>query len=195
MSLTDDELDRYARHIVLPQVGGLGQQRLKAARVAVVGAGGIGAAVIPALAGAGIGQLTIIDGDRVDLSNLQRQPILQHGPGRDGQGAPRQPLRHGPQPPCRPDHASASGSTPTTPPSLLAGHHLVIDGTDNFATRLIVSDTCVALGIPLISAAAQQFQGQVALVPRTSLLPLLRRRCFRRRRLRHLRRTWRARRD
>jgi molybdopterin-synthase adenylyltransferase len=77
VALSDDELDRYARHIVLPQVGGVGQQRLKAARVAVVGAGGIGAAAIPALAGAGIGQLTIIDGDTVDLSNLQRQPLFR----------------------------------------------------------------------------------------------------------------------
>ena len=77
MTLSDDELDRYARHIVLPQIGGAGQLRLKAARVAVVGAGGIGSAVIPALAGAGVGQLTIIDGDVVDLSNLQRQPLYR----------------------------------------------------------------------------------------------------------------------
>ena len=75
MTLSDDELDRYARHIVLPQLGGAGQQRLKAARVAVIGAGGIGAAVIPALTGAGIGALTIVDGDNVDLSNLHRQPL------------------------------------------------------------------------------------------------------------------------
>ena len=75
--LSDAELERYARHIVLPQVGGVGQRRLKAASVAVVGAGGIGSAVIPALAGAGVGRLTIIDDDVVDRTNLQRQPIFR----------------------------------------------------------------------------------------------------------------------
>ena len=77
VSLSDDELERYARHIVLPQVGGVGQRKLKAAQVAVVGAGGIGSAVIPALAGAGVGQLTIIDDDVVELANLHRQPLFR----------------------------------------------------------------------------------------------------------------------
>ena len=75
MDLSDDELDRYARHIVLPQIGGAGQLRLKDAKVAIVGAGGVGAGAIPALIGAGVGHLTIIDDDRVELSNLQRQPL------------------------------------------------------------------------------------------------------------------------
>ena len=162
MSLTDDELDRYARHIVLPQVGGAGQLQLKAARVAVVGAGGIGAAVIPALAGAGIGHLTIIDGDRVDLSNLQRQPL--YGTAQVGMDKARLAaqfvMARNPHVGLyaigdRIDSANAA--------DLLAGYDLVIDGTDNFATRLLISDTCVALAIPLLSAAAQQFQGQVAL--------------------------------
>ena len=77
VSLSDAELERYARHIVLPQVGGVGQRKLKAARIAVVGAGGIGSAVIPALAGAGVGQLTIIDDDVVELGNLHRQPLFR----------------------------------------------------------------------------------------------------------------------
>ena len=77
MRFSDDELDRYARQIVLPQIGGVGQKKLKAARVAIVGAGGIGSAVIPALAGAGIGALTIIDDDTVELGNLHRQPIFR----------------------------------------------------------------------------------------------------------------------
>ena len=80
--LTDDELERYARHIVLPQIGGVGQRKLKAASVAVVGAGGIGSAAIPALAGAGVGRLTIIDDDVVELSNLQRQTDLPRRPDR-----------------------------------------------------------------------------------------------------------------
>ena len=162
MTLTDDELDRYARHIALPQVGGIGQQRLKATRVAVVGAGGIGAAVIPALTGAGIGHLTIIDGDRVELSNLQRQPI--YNSGQIGMAKARL-ASHFVM--ARNPHVGVTGIDTALDAAnaaeLLAGHHLVIDGTDNFATRLIVADTCVALGLPLISAAAQQFQGQVAL--------------------------------
>ena len=160
--LTDDELDRYARHIVLPQLGGAGQLRLKAARVAIVGAGGIGAAVIPALAGVGIGHLTIIDGDRVDLSNLQRQPLYRSA--EVGMAKVRLAsdfvLARNPH-----VAVSAIGERidPANARELLAGHDLIIDGTDNFATRLLVSDTCVDLGVPLLSAAAQQFQGQIAL--------------------------------
>ena len=160
--MTDEELERYARHIVLPQVGGAGQHRLKAAKVAIVGAGGIGAAVIPALAGAGVGRLTIIDSDTVDLSNLQRQPLYRT----DDIGQSKAQLaadfvaQRNPHVVVtivaeRVDAASAQ--------TLLANHDLIIDGTDNFATRLLVSDTAVALGTPLLSAAAQQFQGQVAL--------------------------------
>ncbi len=160
--MTDEELERYARHIVLPQVGGAGQQRLKAAKVAVVGAGGIGAAVIPALAGAGVGQLTIVDGDVVDLSNLQRQPLFSSADIGEGKArlaaafvAGRNPFVAVRAVGERVDAANAE--------SLLGGHDLIIDGTDNFVTRLVVSDTAVGLGIPLLSAAATQFQGQVAL--------------------------------
>jgi molybdopterin/thiamine biosynthesis adenylyltransferase len=162
MTLTDEELDRYARHIVLPQVGGAGQQRLKAARVAVVGAGGIGSAAIPALAGAGIGRLTIIDGDTVDLSNLQRQPLYRADQIGQGKALLAAQFVNALNPfvnvvpiACRIDGANAA--------ELLSGHDLILDGTDNFATRLIVSETAVALDIPLVSAAAAQFQGQVGL--------------------------------
>jgi adenylyltransferase/sulfurtransferase len=162
VNLTDAELDRYARHIVLPQVGGVGQRKLKAASVAVVGAGGIGSAVIPALAGAGIGSLTIIDDDVVELTNLHRQPLFRerdagyskadlalqfvHRLNRFVRATPVQ-QRIGPE----------------NAAELLSGHDLVIDGSDNFATRLAVSDACVALSMPLVSAAAVQFQGQVGL--------------------------------
>lgn len=161
-NLTDEELTRYSRQLVLPEIGGQGQQRLKAARVCVVGAGGIGCAVIPALAGAGVGGLTIIDGDSVDLSNLHRQPLYR---SREV-GEPKAALagqfvrRLNPfvavQPIERRIEAGNAGD-------LLAGHDLILDGTDNFATRLAVSDTAVQLGIPLLSAAAAQFQGQVGL--------------------------------
>jgi len=162
VSLSDEELERYARHIVLPQVGGVGQRKLKAANVCVIGAGGIGSAVIPALAGAGVGKLSIIDSDVVELTNLHRQPLFAECDAGKSKAelagafikrlnrfvevVPRQE---------RIDERNAS--------DLLGGHDLVIDGSDNFATRLTVSDVCVSLAIPLISAAAVQFQAQVGL--------------------------------
>ena len=163
MPLSDDELDRYARHLVLPQFGGLGQERLKAAKVAVIGAGGIGAAVIPALAGAGIGALTIVDADRVDLSNLQRQPLYRSA--EVGMSKVRLAsdfvLARNPHVAVATiaERIDASNAA-----AILNGHDLVIDGTDNFASRLVIGDACVAAGLPLLSAAAQQFQGQVALL-------------------------------
>ena len=162
MALSDDELDRYARHIVLPQVGGAGQQRLKAAKLAVVGAGAIGAGVLPALAGAGVGHITIIDDDRVELSNLHRQPL--YATDQVGQRKVDLAARYvGKRNPHVETRAVADRIETDNSDAMLSGHDLIIDGTDNFATRLIVSDAAVGLGIPLISAAAQQFQGQVAL--------------------------------
>lgn len=162
MRLSDEELDRYARQIVLPQVGGVGQKKLKAARVAVVGAGGIGSAVIPALAGAGIGQLTIVDDDNVEIGNLHRQPLFRE---RDA-GYSKADLalqfaqRLNRFVDARPVQARIDTENA---PDLLSGHDLVIDGSDNFATRLAVSDACVGLGLPLVSAAAVKFQGQIGL--------------------------------
>jgi molybdopterin/thiamine biosynthesis adenylyltransferase len=162
VNLTDDELQRYARHIVLPQVGGMGQRRLKESRIAIVGAGGIGSGVIPGLAGAGVGALTIIDSDVVEESNLQRQPLFRERDlgyskadlalqfvQRLNRFVKATPVQ------TRLDAENAA--------KLLADHEMVIDGSDNFATRLAVSDACVILGIPLVSAAAIQFQGQVGL--------------------------------
>ncbi len=162
MTLSDEELERYARHIVLPQVGGVGQNRLKAARVAVVGAGGIGSAVIPALAGAGIGRVTIIDADTVDLANLHRQTIYRESD--DGLGKAERAaavvtaLNRFVEAVAVAERITRDNAT-----TLLEGHDIVLDGSDNFATRLAVGDTCVGLGIPLVSAAAIQFQGQVGL--------------------------------
>lgn len=158
----DEELERYARHIVLPQVGGVGQRKLKDASIAVVGAGGIGSGVIPSLAGAGTGRLTIIDDDVVELGNLHRQPLFRE---RDV-GYSKADLalqfvqRLNRFVNARPVQERV---TAENAPQLLEGHDLVIDGSDNFATRLAVSDSCVSLGIPLLSAAAVQFQGQVGL--------------------------------
>jgi len=160
--LSDTELERYARHIVLPQLGGVGQRRLKDARVIVVGAGGIGSAAIPALAGAGIGLITIVDDGKVERSDLQRQTIF-----RDDQiGQPKAHLagdfvRH-----LNPDIRVGTEDKRLDTENVeekLAGHDLVLDGSDNFATRLAVSDCATRLEIPLVSAAAIQFQGQAGL--------------------------------
>jgi adenylyltransferase/sulfurtransferase len=162
VTLSDRELERYARHIVLPQVGGVGQRKLKAARVAVIGAGGIGSAVLPALAGAGVGALTIIDDDVVELGNLHRQPLFRERDAGYSKADLALQFVH------RLNHFVEA--TPVqqrigaeNAAELLREHDLVIDGSDNFATRLAVSDACVALGMPLVSAAAVQFQGQVGL--------------------------------
>jgi adenylyltransferase/sulfurtransferase len=162
VTLSEEELERYARHIVLPQVGGVGQRKLKAASVAVIGAGGIGSAVIPALAGAGIGRLTIIDSDIVEVANLHRQPLFVEGDA----GKPKallaadfvRRLNHFVEVDAKQERIGRANAA-----ELLAGHDLVIDGSDNFETRLAVSDACASLGIPLISAAAVQFHGQVGL--------------------------------
>jgi adenylyltransferase/sulfurtransferase len=162
VTLSDEELERYARHIVLPQVGGIGQRKLRTASIAVIGAGGIGSAVIPAVAGAGVGKLTIIDSDTVELANLHRQPLF----GEADAGKPKaalaaefvRRLNRFVEVAPRQERIGSENA-----PELLAGHDLVIDGSDNFATRLSVSDACVQLGIALVSAAAVQFQGQVGL--------------------------------
>lgn len=162
MTLSDEELERYARQIVLPQVGGVGQKKLKAASIAVVGAGGIGSAVIPALAGAGVGRLTIIDSDIVEVANLHRQPLFAEADDGKSKAAIAADFatRLNRFVEVLPKQERIGGDNAQR---LLGGHDLVIDGSDNFATRLAVSDACVALAIPLLSAAAVQFQGQVGL--------------------------------
>lgn len=160
-SLSDDELARYARHIVLHEVGGAGQHRLKAATVAVIGAGGIGSPVIQYLAAAGVGCLRMIDDDRVDLSNLQRQTLFGDADiGRPKVAAAADAVaRLNPHVavearPLRIDAANA--------PALLEGATVVVDGCDNFATRLAVADAAARLRIPLVSAAVGPFEGQLA---------------------------------
>lgn len=160
MNLSDEELERYARHIILKEIGGAGQMRLKGARVAVVGAGGIGSPALQYLAAAGVGRLTVIDDDRVDLSNLQRQTLFGTGDAgaRKGDAAATALRRLNPNVevtphPVRIDAANAAG--------LLAGHDAVLDGTDNFATRLAVADAALHLEIPLIAAAVGEFEGQL----------------------------------
>ncbi len=160
MSLSDRQLDRYARHIVLHEIGGEGQKRLLAASVAVIGAGGIGAPVIQYLAAAGVGRLRVIDCDRVSLDNLQRQTLFSTGDvGRSKVEATHQRVAA-----LNEDvafegvEARLSGENVG---NLLEGIDLVVDGSDNFATRLAVSDYCTATHIPLVSAAVGRFQAQI----------------------------------
>lgn len=161
MSFSTERLDRFARHIVLPEIGGAGQFALAEAHVAVIGLGGIGSPALQYLAGAGIGQLTLVDDDDVDASNLQRQTIFTNRDVGHGKAvAARRWLANF-------DEAlkvtiSDTRITEGNAQALVADADLVLDGTDNFATRLAVSDACVAAGVPLLSAAVGRFQGQVA---------------------------------
>lgn len=160
MTLTDEDLDRYARHIVLREIGGAGQLRIGAARVAIFGAGGIGSPAIQYLAAAGIALLRVVDDDAVSLSNLQRQTLYTSadcGRAKVAVAAERVAALN-PHVACEP---VAARITAAALPALLDGIDVVLDGTDNFATRLAVSDACTAAQIPLVSAAIGQFQGQV----------------------------------
>ncbi|MFA5989085.1 MAG: HesA/MoeB/ThiF family protein [Sphingomonas sp.] len=158
--LSDTQLDRYARHLVLKEIGGAGQARLMAAHVAVVGAGGIGSPAIQYLAAAGIGRLTIIDDDRVELSNLQRQTLFTTSDigTAKAQAAASAVAR------LNPDVAVVQHNTRITAQNaakLLNSADVVLDGCDNFTTRLAVADAALAAQIPLVSAAVAQFEGQL----------------------------------
>ena len=160
MSLPGARLERFARHIVLPEVGGAGQVRLAESRVAVIGLGGIGSPALQYLAASGIGRLALVDSDVVDVSNLQRQTIFTTRDVGYGKAvSARRWLANFDDSPVV--DVSDARITADNAAALMAGCDLVIDGTDNFATRLAVSDACVAAGIPLLSAAVGRFQGQV----------------------------------
>jgi adenylyltransferase/sulfurtransferase len=160
VSLTDDQLDRYARQIVLKEIGGEGQRKLLAAQVVLIGAGGIGSPAIQYLAAAGIGQLTIIDDDVVELSNLQRQVLF----GTADVGLPKTRLAKRAVGALNPDVAvdfSRRRIDASNAHRLLEDANVVIDGTDSFDTRLVVADAALALRIPLVSAAVNEFEGQL----------------------------------
>lgn len=160
MNLSDDELERYARHIVLRELGGGGQARLKTASVLMIGAGGIGSPAIQYLAAAGLGRLTIVDDDRVDLSNLQRQTLFGTADAGDYKADVAVERVRALNP-----HVEALPRTlrigPDNADGLIAGHDVVLDGSDNFATRLAVADAAFRLHVPLVSAAVAEFEGQL----------------------------------
>ena len=162
MAFSDDELERYARHIVLREVGGPGQARLKAASVLVVGAGGLGAPALMYLAAAGIGRISVIDDDSVSLSNLQRQIVH----GTNDVGRPKVESATDALAEINPNVEVIGHQdrlTSATAPKLFEGHDLILDGSDNFETRYLVNAAAVAQGVPLISGAITQWEGQVSL--------------------------------
>lgn len=161
MSFSETDLERYARHIVLREVGGVGQARLKAARVLVVGAGGLGSPVILYLAAAGVGTIGIVDNDAVSLSNLQRQIAhrtadigrLKTDSARDSAQALNPHVKI---------ETHAVRLTAENARELVGAYDLVADGSDNFDTRFLIADTCHFAGKTLVSAAVTEFAGQLA---------------------------------
>jgi adenylyltransferase/sulfurtransferase len=160
MTLSDDQLDRYARHIVLHDIGGAGQARLLDSHVLLVGAGGIGCPAIQYLAAAGVGTISVVDDDVVSLSNLQRQ--ILYG---DAQiGMTKVDAAQAAVARLNPDikfHALNQRISADTSSDFLSGVDIVIDGSDTFGTRLIVNDLCLAARVPLVSAAIGRFHGQI----------------------------------
>ena len=161
MSFTEEELERYARHIVLHEIGGPGQQKLKAAQVLVVGAGGLGAPAIQYLAAAGVGTLGVVDDDTVSLSNLQRQVI--HASEDVGEpkvvSAARAVARLNPEVGVRRHQIRL---TAENAPTILEDYDLVVDGSDNFATRYLVNRMAAEQAIPVVLAALGRWEGQIA---------------------------------
>ena len=161
MEFSEEQIERYARHIILPEVGGEGQAKLLQSRVLVIGAGGLGSPLLLYLAAAGTGTLGVVDDDFVDLSNLQRQVI--HGTGRIGAAkveSARETLGE-----INPEVTLVTHQTRLTAKNaleLISDYDLVADGSDNFATRFLVNDACYLAKTPLVSAALLRFEGQIS---------------------------------
>ena len=162
-TLSHNELERYARHIVLAEIGGPGQQRLKAARVLVIGAGGLGSPVLQYLAAAGVGTLGVVDDDAVSLSNLQRQII--HDTASVGmaktESAGQALARINPHVTLHQHHTRISADNAV---ELISRYDIVADGSDNFATRYLMADQCAALERPLVTAAVGRFDGSITVL-------------------------------
>jgi adenylyltransferase/sulfurtransferase len=161
LEFSDSQLERYARHIILKEVGGAGQQKLLGARVLVIGAGGLGSPVILYRAAAGVGTIGVVDDDHVSLSNLQRQVL--HTTARIGEAKTASAVAGIAA--LNPDVRIVEHRTRLTAANaieLIGGYDIVADGCDNFATRFLVNDACYLTGRPLVSAAILGFEGQLA---------------------------------
>lgn len=160
MPLSDTQIDRYARHIVLRDIGGAGQVKLLTSHVMLIGAGGIGCPAIQYLASAGVGTLSVMDDDAVALSNLQRQILYSE----NRIGMPKVEAAEMAVRALNPEigfKGIAQRLTAQHDPAFLDGVDVVIDGSDNFATRLLVNELCLRAHVPLVSAAIGQFHGQI----------------------------------
>jgi molybdopterin/thiamine biosynthesis adenylyltransferase len=161
MDFSDEQLQRYARHIVLPEVGGIGQEMLLLGKVLVIGAGGLGAPLLMYLAAAGVGILGVVDDDVVDLSNLQRQVI--HATSDIGspkvKSAATTVAGVNPEVKFQPHHVRLTSENVY---ELIEGYDIIADGSDNFETRFLVNDACHFAGKTLVSGAILRFEGQVA---------------------------------
>jgi molybdopterin/thiamine biosynthesis adenylyltransferase len=162
--MDDKQLLRYSRHILLPQIDVRGQERLRAARVLILGLGGLGSPVAMYLAASGVGELVLVDHDQVDLTNLQRQIVhTTGGVGRDKTESAAQTLRS-----LNPDTHITAINRKLEGVALaeqVRGADVVVDTTDNFASRFAINAACVRAGVPLVSGAVVRFEGQVAVFP------------------------------
>ncbi len=160
MAFTDDQLERYSRHLILKEIGVRGQKKLLAARVLVIGAGGLGSPAAMYLAAAGVGTIGIVDDDVVDLSNLQRQII--HGTGNVGmpkvESAAETVTSINPGVTVKPYHIRVSAGNIA---ELIAGYDVIVDAADNFSTKFLINDACVLAGKPYIYGGALRFEGQL----------------------------------
>ncbi len=158
--LDGSEIERYARHIILPEIGGIGQQKLKSAKVAILGAGGLGSPVIAYLAAAGVGTIGIIDDDEVSLSNLQRQIIHDSNQVNNlkVESATLSVKRINPNVRVHEHNVRLTGENAA---KLLKDYDLIVDGADHFATRYVLADAASELKIPMVMAAVGRFDGSI----------------------------------
>ncbi len=158
--MTPEERERYARHILLKEVGGQGQQKLIAARVLVVGAGGLGSPILSYLAAAGVGTIGVCDSDAVSLSNLQRQTLFRtEDVGREKTAAAKDAIERLNPHICVETHPLV---TLDNADAIVTAYDLVVEGVDNFAARFVLNRACIAAEKPLVSAAVGRFEGQLA---------------------------------
>ncbi|MGB0409000.1 MAG: ThiF family adenylyltransferase [Opitutales bacterium] len=163
LSLTREELAYYARHLLLPSIGTRGQLKLKCARVLVVGAGGLGCPVLQALAGAGVGQLTIVDGDSVDITNVSRQWLHTVADAGENKATSAKATLHGLNPYIEIE-AHAEMLNEENADQLIGAHDLVVDATDDLEVRYLIDDACADLDIPWVHAALFRGRSQLTVL-------------------------------
>lgn len=157
--LNDEQIKRYSRQIIIPEIGGKGQKKLLKAKVLVIGAGGLGSAAIQYLAGAGVGTLGIVDGDKVDISNLHRQPIHAGNLG-ENKALSAKKFVETLNPDVKVD-TYPFNIDPSNIRELIKKYDVVLDCTDNFSSRFLINDACVLERKPLVHAAVLRFEGQI----------------------------------